>query len=459
MLFVFSFLLSAAILFVAVYQGRVLFGKMQKSLDHLIRLERGLAGTENTTAFQTWLVEYPVENQNIATDFVKRLRRLCKGRPLHGWLIDPDQWCDGKHWFRSEQGHGKVQAMPGMLTGIGILFTFLGLTLGVLGLDPTDPERLTEGVRGLLGGMSLAFLTSIAGIGSALWWTWRSKLIAERFELAGDRIANAFRAKAFFTMPEELPNRMLDKLNLQNEYLADMENTMMSAFRKALEDQGWPNLQEAISRVLGSRSSERSLNQSMEGIRDAIEGLTESFKINLDLQQKTLETLQSRGTEGGQVIDWGDPQARASFVRDAGALAGNVAKIHGSQEAVNQKLLQAADALQNLMDSARVANADVIITHKKLTTHLERLEKHWDGYREQVLEMQKSLRIAIETFQNRIQTALQSAHGEIDEMLGKSLTHFTAALDAFEATVEGFSVLLKTEKQTGKRKWLDKLSS
>jgi len=459
MLFVFSFLLSTAIVAVAVYQGRSLFGRMQKSLAHLVRLERGLAGIENVVAFQTWLIEWPLEDQNLATDFVKRLRRLCKGRPVHGWMIDPDHWCDGKHWFRSQIGHGQVQAMPGMLTGIGILFTFLGLTLGVLGLDPTDPERLTEGVRSLLGGMSLAFLTSIAGIGSALWWTWRSKIIGERFEVAGDRIAGVIRTKSFFTLPDEVPNRMLDKLSLQNQYLADMENTMMSAFRKALEDQGWPNLQEAIARVLGSRSSGQSVEKNLEGVRVAIEELTESSKLNLSLQQKILDSLQARGSDGGQVIDWGDPHARASFIRDAGALAGNVAKIHGSQEAVNDKLMQAATSLQELMESARVANADVIITHKKLTTHLERLEKHWDGYREQVLEMQKSLRIAIETFQKRIQTTLQSAHGEIDELLGKSLTHFTAALDAFESTVEGFSLLLKSEKQTGKRKWLDKLSS
>ena len=62
------------------------------------------------------------------------------------------------------------QAYGGIFTGLGILGTFLGLTLGLRGLDMTsgDVEVLKGGIVNLLTGVETAFVTSLVGIFCAL---------------------------------------------------------------------------------------------------------------------------------------------------------------------------------------------------------------------------------------------------------------------------------------------------
>ena len=50
----------------------------------------------------------------------------------------------------------------------GVLGTFIGIALGLLGFD-AKPEHMHDSVMSLISGMSTAFLTSIAGMGMYLW--------------------------------------------------------------------------------------------------------------------------------------------------------------------------------------------------------------------------------------------------------------------------------------------------
>ena len=67
------------------------------------------------------------------------------------------------------QVHARLfHSIPNMLTGFGILGTFLGLVAGVgvasAGLTSADQARVTTALGELLDGASLAFLTSVVGI-------------------------------------------------------------------------------------------------------------------------------------------------------------------------------------------------------------------------------------------------------------------------------------------------------
>ena len=53
----------------------------------------------------------------------------------------------------------------GFCTSLGIFGTFLGISIGLFCFDP---DQITTSVTGLLGGMTIAFLTSVSGIASFL---------------------------------------------------------------------------------------------------------------------------------------------------------------------------------------------------------------------------------------------------------------------------------------------------
>ncbi len=63
---------------------------------------------------------------------------------------------------------GFWSGLAGLFTGIGILGTFLGLTVGLADIDTSSTSTLSSSITGLLGGMSTAFVTSLIGIFCAI---------------------------------------------------------------------------------------------------------------------------------------------------------------------------------------------------------------------------------------------------------------------------------------------------
>lgn len=59
---------------------------------------------------------------------------------------------------------GVIAQLPGTLTGLGILGTFVGLLLGLRGISFVTVEAALGSVQSILAGINTAFYTSIAGV-------------------------------------------------------------------------------------------------------------------------------------------------------------------------------------------------------------------------------------------------------------------------------------------------------
>ena len=70
-----------------------------------------------------------------------------------------------------------IDAASGTLVGLGLLGTFLGLTLGVRNFDTANVQNIQSSIQSLLDGMSTAFLTSLLGMGFSIVYT----LIEKRY--------------------------------------------------------------------------------------------------------------------------------------------------------------------------------------------------------------------------------------------------------------------------------------
>ncbi|MGO3089761.1 MAG: anti-phage ZorAB system protein ZorA [Galactobacter sp.] len=68
---------------------------------------------------------------------------------------------------------GALAARPSQLTAVGVLATFLGLSISLLGLQSGDGDvdGLMDGINTLIAGAATTFITSVAGVGSSLWAT------------------------------------------------------------------------------------------------------------------------------------------------------------------------------------------------------------------------------------------------------------------------------------------------
>ena len=63
---------------------------------------------------------------------------------------------------------GLAELIPNLLTSLGILGTFMGLSRGLSSLNFADSTQLIQGIPDLLSGMRFAFGTSVAGISCSL---------------------------------------------------------------------------------------------------------------------------------------------------------------------------------------------------------------------------------------------------------------------------------------------------
>lgn len=89
-----------------------------------------------------------------------------------------------------------VDAASGTLVGLGLLGTFLGLTLGVRDFDTANVQNIQSSIQSLLDGMSTAFLTSLLGMGLSIIYTLlekrcRNLLLGSQTDLS-DRLDREF---------------------------------------------------------------------------------------------------------------------------------------------------------------------------------------------------------------------------------------------------------------------------
>ncbi len=70
----------------------------------------------------------------------------------------------------------------GTSVSLGVLGTFIGLSVGLADLNVGDTDALRTGIDGLLSGMKVAFYTSVFGVLLSLLWTFYDKGISSRLE-------------------------------------------------------------------------------------------------------------------------------------------------------------------------------------------------------------------------------------------------------------------------------------
>lgn len=84
-----------------------------------------------------------------------------------------------------------LDAASGILVGLGLFGTFLGLTLGIWQFESSDSEKIQKSIQSLLDGMGTAFITSLFGMMGSLAYT----IIEKRWRNNFDNSISAFNNK------------------------------------------------------------------------------------------------------------------------------------------------------------------------------------------------------------------------------------------------------------------------
>ena len=228
-----------------------------------------------------------------------------------------------------------VEAIPNALVGIGILGTFLGLSIGVMGLkDQSSAEAIKEGVQSLLSSMSTAFVTSVLGMFFSILMTFLLRFLHGFQKSAHNQFCEELDRKHYIT-DEELSEIERDRLRSMLQEIfgieTDNQNTTPGelliqnlqanqAAASKLEDFGSElgdglllsaNTISAIEEKLGSRFSNlfqthlgghmESMSKSLESIDGKETSQADAFADNLESSlNKLIEQFQSGLNSGAR---------------------------------------------------------------------------------------------------------------------------------------------------------------
>lgn len=286
--------------------------KMQKEYEELGEKELCLEYLNRENVFV---------NRDLNDAFVKYQLRMRKFHTRKGFKGDcnieeyiNEDLIDriGKNFYNSN--------MPGTLTGLGILGTFLGLSMGLASFSGENILAISDSMGPLLEGMKVAFHTSVYGIFFSLVFSFIYKAIMSDAYIAIEMFQKAFQQ---FVVPEHsmeeeetsamiiyqanmshLMKQMLDILKgesreqtksverIVDRFMDGMAETMGEDFRKL-----GSSLKEAGDAQMVSARSNKEMIKTVEMLVLANHDLQEKMSNMLETQEKFSQELRTQKEE------------------------------------------------------------------------------------------------------------------------------------------------------------------
>lgn len=243
-----------------------------------------------------------------------------------------------------------IRPTASILLALGILFTFLGLTLGIQGLETGTADALTLGINSLLGGMFLAFLTSITGIALSIIWIIASRWLLGRLDRSVSALALVVHRRLPWMAPQELhAHRAFEATQVGNALLRrqlEQEEEQATLLRTLAVD-----LAEAIGGKL-QQSLHEEVVPVLEGMRSA---LTTFMEEQATAQEESLGALVSEFQAGltehlKEHVD--------GIAGTMAAAAENIERFHATLEPAIQRMADMAKAQANLVEQTTIASRE-----------------------------------------------------------------------------------------------------
>ncbi len=309
-------------------------------------------------------------------------------------------------------GHAQLAEMiPGLLTSLGILGTFMGLMQGLTGLDLNDASKTIQSIPTLLTGMRFAFATSVAGIVCSLTFNMVNRVAVGHAFKALDAFDEAFYELA---MPRPLDpevqmicQKQDDELNMQRtadqvggQLAAAVEmgvgravqpmSMAMENFIKGASREQVDGVQRIVNQFMGQMNAAMSgqvaaladtlaqMNQTQVAVQQNLQRtlrLGESLVEDAMRIQQSSHTLAASLDESAQVFTAARQEELLALMQDAADQQGAVARSLGGIHA------ELAETLRELTAWAeRNGGNDAVASQAEaLSAALERARRSTDA--------------------------------------------------------------------------------
>lgn len=333
-----------------------------------------------------------------------------------------------------------LDAASGTLVGLGLLGTFLGLTLGIEGFDSSNTENIQNSINNLLSGMGTAFYTSLFGMTLSIIFTFidkvfRNKLSKQLFmlnerldemyyiddnnvnALNQERIANLLfnnlkhemekQTSSMIVKTEEAAHRIQEKIVYTNN--EGQVTTIGNAIREILSE----NTEQ--TKALKSFSTDLAIELN--------NGFDES--LSRQMQQKILPLMENVDTTTKAIVEHIDKMAEQVSSPATDLIQNVVSELKGCMSNIMETMSGTATAgLESLSTQLSTAAQAIMEFPQNLSTVSATLEATIEEVKNAVNDISSTSASANNTTMKQMQdqityatTAISNAISEVHEVM------------------------------------------
>ena len=345
--------------------------------------------------------------------------------------------------FRAQKGwlYRLRSVAPGLLTGIGILGTFLGIFVGLLSFDVSTADTIQRGVPALLEGMKTAFLTSVAGLSAAM----TLKLGVALFERQAAR-RGASAADIVEAISELKRDSVEEARQLRIAVVGDGTSSVVTQLR-VLREESREGREQVVRGLndLGKLLAESATKALIAALEDAIKD------FNTKISEQFGSNFAQLNTAVGRLLEWQEAyrlqltQMMADLERSTVAAQGASAALERTAEQ-SRALVAAADALSGLLSGLAAVRSELDQRLAAFATMAERagqaiprieenLARLTDGMEREVTKAITASAAIAEAHRDqaaRTATQYEKLGAEVDRLVRESTDRLRDTMAAFQ---------------------------
>lgn len=206
-----------------------------------------------------------------------------------------------------------LDTAAGTLVGLGLLGTFLGLTLGIKGFDSSNTEKINESIQGLLAGMGTAFLTSLLGMTFSILFTAADKALRHRLYKDVKELTDKLDSEYYI---DDLVLANINQQNIVNQLYKALKNDLQQQTLEIANKLTYTNAEgqnvtigNAIREILteNTKQSKALMSFSTDLAMELNQGFDET--LSRQMQQKIVPLMESVDATTKAVVEHIDKMA------------------------------------------------------------------------------------------------------------------------------------------------------
>lgn len=427
------------------------------------------------------------EYQGIWEEFDESL--VVFGGELHNTL-------DASHFFNvhslahSLADNRLIAAIPGLLTAMGVIGTFVGLQVGLgeisssgLGTSLTEVDEINQGIGNLISSATIAFMTSVWGVGASILFNFIEKILERnvrssvfKLQLRIDRLYRRLTPEKSLsdieihsresrevmqTLAEKIGERMQEALvestdKIKNSLVESLESVLQPNVEalvnnaKASSETALKSLVEGFMGAITSEGRHQSeqMHAASEKVQETVNNLETSFRdfiIKLEAQSDSIVTTNSEVMRDVQQAMSAqlDQQHEASLKRDL-IFEQQVGEMTASQETLKENLNQMVSAQKSHQDEilekiSKVAH-EVDAMAKRNQSIGDQMRDAANAFMEKIntiKELTGTIQAASDTLATDIRNATQAAQqlAEQNQSIGERTEQVLQEADSLAASL------------------------